>query len=391
MILIKLFKRLIVFIYLSLLASLKAEVITESFYSNALGYEMYYQIVLPIDYYAETEASFPSIYFLHGFGADYSWYESIIDVHEDMILSGELNSSILIKPDGFVLPYLGSMYTNSEYNGQFEDYIVQDLIQHIDENYNTKQDPKFRAIMGHSMGGYGAVKLSVKFPELFQVVASHSGPIVFQNLISDLLPILIDETGILGYQPWNGSVSLFLYSASAAFSPDITDFPYYVDLPVDDNGNIIEDVWQLWLDHNPIDILIDNHSDIQSHRFYLDCGDMDAYLFQTHLNPFTQILDQMGIAYNSYIYSGDHFSELLNGNRFPYSLSYINNAFIMNELFSSLGDLDNDGIVDIIDLSLLLQIILGINIASDGQQISSDLDFNNLIDVLDILILADQL
>jgi len=178
----RLMRKLFIILIICTISLLKADAITSYFYSDALGYDMYYEIVLPPSYESNPDSTYPSIYFLHGFGLDYSWYGSVVSVFEDMMASGEIRESILIKPDGFVIPYLGSMYTNSDYNGQFEDYIVQDLISHIDGSYNTIDNSSYRAIMGHSMGGYGAVKLSVKFPELFQVVASHSGPIALKML-----------------------------------------------------------------------------------------------------------------------------------------------------------------------------------------------------------------
>ena len=375
----------------SIVSTVKADEITSYFYSDALGYDMYYQIVLPPSYESNPDSTYPSIYFLHGFGLDYSWYGSVVSVFEDMMASGEIRESILIKPDGFVLPYLGSMYTNSDYNGQFEDYIVQDLISHIDGSYNTIDHSSYRAIMGHSMGGYGAVKLSVKFPELFQVSASHSGPIAIENVIPDLLPVLLAETGILGYQPWNGTVSLFMYSASAAFSPDVDDWPYYVDLPVDYYGNVVDEVWDLWLGHDALTLAQENLANIQSIRFYMDCGDQDDYLFYNHSTSFSEFLDEENINHVYEIYPGDHFTEVLNGDRFPYSLAFIENAFYIHDLFSSLGDIDANGSVTMADFILLLQIVLQFVQSTEIQQTAGDLDFNGTINIFDLLLLADQI
>ena len=375
----------------STVSTVKADVITSYFYSDALEYDMYYQIVLPPSYESNPDSTYPSIYFLHGFGLDYSWYGSVVSVFEDMMASGEIRESILIKPDGFVIPYLGSMYTNSDYNGQFEEYIVQDLISHIDGSYNTIDHSSYRAIMGHSMGGFGAVKLSVKFPELFQVAASHSGPIAIENVIPDLLPVLLDETGILGYQPWNGTVSLFMYSASAAFSPDVDDWPYYVDLPVDYYGNVIDEVWNLWLGHDPLTLAQENLANIQSIRFYMDCGDQDDYLFYNHSSSFSEFLDEENINHVYEIYLGDHFTEVLNGDRFPYSLAFIENAFYIHDLFSNLGDIDANGSVTMADFILLLQIVLQFEQSTEIQQTAGDIDFNGTIDIFDLLLLADQL
>jgi len=382
---------ILLILIISSVSIVKADVITSYFYSDSLGYDMYYEIVLPPSYESNPDSTYPSIYFLHGFGLDFSWYGSVVSVFEDMMASGEIRESILIKPDGFVIPYLGSMYTNSDYNGQFEDYIVQDLISHIDGSYNTIDNSSYRAIMGHSMGGYGAVKLSIKFPELFQVAASHSGPIAIENIIPDLLPVLLAETGILGYQPWNGTVSLFMYSASAAFSPDVDDWPYYVDLPVDYYGNVIDEVWDLWLGHDALTLAQENLANIQSIRFYMDCGDQDDYLFYNHSTSFSEFLDEVNINHVYETYPGDHFTEVLNGDRFPYSLAFIENAFYIQDLFSDLGDIDGSGTVTMADFSLLLQIVLQFEQSTEIQQIAGDLDFNGTIDIFDLLLLADQL
>jgi len=382
---------ILLILIISSVSTVKADVITSYFYSDSLGYDMYYEIVLPPSYESNPDSTYPSIYFLHGFGLDFSWYGSVVSVFEDMMASGEIRESILIKPDGFVIPYLGSMYTNSDYNGQFEDYIVQDLISHIDGSYNTIDNSSYRAIMGHSMGGYGAVKLSIKFPELFQVAASHSGPIAIENIIPDLLPVLLAETGILGYQPWNGTVSLFMYSASAAFSPDVDDWPYYVDLPVDYYGNVIDEVWDLWLGHDALTLAQENLANIQSIRFYMDCGDQDDYLFYNHSTSFSEFLDEVNINHVYETYPGDHFTEVLNGDRFPYSLAFIENAFYIQDLFSDLGDIDGSGTVTMADFSLLLQIVLQFEQSTEIQQIAGDLDFNGTIDIFDLLLLADQL
>jgi len=382
---------ILLILIISSVSTVKADVITSYFYSDSLGYDMYYEIVLPPSYESNPDSTYPSIYFLHGFGLDYSWYGSVVSVFEDMMASGEIRESILIKPDGFVIPYLGSMYTNSDYNGQFEDYIVQDLISHIDGSYNTIDNSSYRAIMGHSMGGYGAVKLSIKFPELFQVAASHSGPVAIENVIPDLLPVLLAETGILGYQPWNGTVSLFMYSASAAFSPNVDDWPYYVDLPVDYYGNVIDEVWDLWLGHDALTLAQENLANIQSIRFYMDCGDQDDYLFYNHSTSFSEFLDEVNINHVYETYPGDHFTEVLNGDRFPYSLAFIENAFYIQDLFSDLGDIDGSGTVTMADFSLLLQIVLQFEQSTEIQQIAGDLDFNGTIDIFDLLLLADQL
>ena len=63
--------------------------------------------------------------------------------------------------------YDGSYYTNSYVTGNWEDFISQKLVDYIDANYRTIKSVHSRGIAGHSMGGYGAVKLALKYSHIF--------------------------------------------------------------------------------------------------------------------------------------------------------------------------------------------------------------------------------
>jgi enterochelin esterase-like enzyme len=63
--------------------------------------------------------------------------------------------------------YDGSFYSNSELFGNWEDFTVEDLVKYMDNNYKTLASATSRGITGHSMGGYGALKLAMKHPEVF--------------------------------------------------------------------------------------------------------------------------------------------------------------------------------------------------------------------------------
>jgi len=171
----------------------------------------------------------------------------------------------------------------------------------------------------------------------------------------------------------------------------VDDWPYYVDLPVDYYGNVIDEVWDLWLGHDALTLAQENLANIQSIRFYMDCGDQDDYLFYNHSTSFSEFLDEVNINHVYETYPGDHFTEVLNGDRFPYSLAFIENAFYIQDLFSDLGDIDGSGTVTMADFSLLLQIVLQFEQSTEIQQIAGDLDFNGTIDIFDLLLLADQL
>jgi S-formylglutathione hydrolase len=63
-----------------------------------------------------------------------------------------------------------SMWTNSVTTGNWEDYIALDLVEYIDKKYRTDARSASRGIAGHSSGGYGAIKLAMKHPQVFGAV-----------------------------------------------------------------------------------------------------------------------------------------------------------------------------------------------------------------------------
>ena len=89
-----------------------------------------------------------------------------------LISTGQTVPMIIIAIDPRVTAYVGSFYVDSILNGDFEKYITQELIPYVDQNYRQKTTDSgdaapFRAITGHSMGGYGTLFYGINHPELF--------------------------------------------------------------------------------------------------------------------------------------------------------------------------------------------------------------------------------
>ena len=359
------------------------------FYSNALEVDCGYTVHLP-EGYDNSDEHYPVLYFLHGFGTNhYLFYGGIHDVMESLISSDQVDPFIIVRPDGSASPYLGSFYTNSALYGDFEDYIMYDLIDHIDNSYRTIDHRLYRGISGHSMGGYGATKLGITYYDLFGSISSHSGALVFDNL-TDLIPDLMYETswsptGL--FMPTNGIISLFMFSASGAFSPNLSLPPWYVDLPVDYNEEIIESVWELWLSHDPLRIAQDSIDVLPLLDYYLDCGDQDEYYLEEHAINFHAFLDSFDYDHEYHIYSGYHWSEI--DNRFSYSLIHHNDAFGIPAY--TLGDLNGDGTVTPIDTMTEIQIIMNNTFYNMYNSYAGDMDYNNKVDIMDLLLISDNL
>src|SRR6478752_8060821 len=129
-------------------------------------------IVLPSTY-TKSANQFPVLYLLHGgYGHFDDWIRKMPDSTLLQRLSDQYNL-IIVMPEGEIFSY----YLNSEVNtgSQFETYITKEVIEKIDADYRTIKDKKGRAITGLSMGGYGALYLSARHPDLFCAAGSMSG------------------------------------------------------------------------------------------------------------------------------------------------------------------------------------------------------------------------
>ena len=384
-------KKLYIYSYLLILSAISAQGTVEInyFYSEALQVDCGYTIHLP-EGYNDSDEHYPTLYFLHGFGTNhYLFYGGIHDIMDSLVSVGQVDPFIIVRPDGSTSPYLGSFYTNSALYGDFEDYIIYDLIEHIDNTYRTIDHRLYRGICGHSMGGYGATKLGIKYYDLFGSVSSHSGALVFDNL-TDLIPDLMDETwwnpfGL--FMPTNGLVSLFTFGASGAFSPNLDLLPWYVDLPVDYNGDVIQSVWDLWMPHDPQQIAQDSISVLPLLDYYLDCGDQDEYYFEAHAMDFHAFLDSFNLDHEYHIYSGYHWTNI--DSRYAFSLIHHNNAF--GDPAYIMGDLNGDGMITPMDTMTEIQIIMNNTFYNMYNSYAGDMDYNDEVDIMDLLLISDNL
>jgi S-formylglutathione hydrolase FrmB len=136
------------------------------FHSASLGRDMHYLILMPPAY--SEGRRLPVLYLLHGLYGDYkNW-----DTKTRLERIAAAYSFLIVTPDAN-----DSWYTNSAANpaDKFEDYIAKDLISEIDRKYRTIPQKDGRAVAGLSMGGYGAVKLALKYRDLFAFAGSLSG------------------------------------------------------------------------------------------------------------------------------------------------------------------------------------------------------------------------
>src|SRR3990170_8842954 len=134
--------------------------------------------------YDRSGRRYPVIYWLHGFTGtglgmtNYNpWIPSLPELIDRVIQEGA-PPAILVMADGWT-KYGGSQYINSTATGRYED-AVKELVAYIDTYYRTMASRNHRGLNGKSSGGYGALVLAMRNPQLFGAVAAHSGDMYFE-------------------------------------------------------------------------------------------------------------------------------------------------------------------------------------------------------------------
>ncbi len=128
---------------------------------------------------AVPQPPFPVLYLLHDFGGDVTYFEryNLQGILNEMYRNGEIGRMLVVTVDASNA-FNGSYYRNSTSSGNYED-LLQQVINLVEQNYRvyTQAGPKARAISGHGMGGYGALRFAMDHPGLFGSVSSMSGPV----------------------------------------------------------------------------------------------------------------------------------------------------------------------------------------------------------------------
>jgi putative tributyrin esterase len=139
---------------------------TLRFRSDTLGMRVQMTALLP----EQAKPPFATLYLLHGLSDDDSIWTRLTRIETyawDLPLA-------IVMPQGF-----RGFYTNHHEGPAYADYIANDVIGAAERSLPLKSMRKSRAIAGLSMGGYGALRLALGYPDLFCAAASHSGAVTY--------------------------------------------------------------------------------------------------------------------------------------------------------------------------------------------------------------------
>ncbi len=240
------------------------------FSSRILNDKLGYSVYLP-PYYHTSDDSFPVLYLLHGYGGNETSWINRCNIHrivDSLILEGEIPSMIIIMPDGRKSYYINDFQQQFPY----EDIFTGELIPFVDSTYKTLPQKKYRFIGGLSMGGYGALILSIKHPDLFGVCISLSAAVRTDEMIAS-----VDSTD------YNSKFSV-LFGSEFQGNARINDY---------------------WKSYSPFYLLNDSISnELKSVYWYIECG-MNDFLIKGNEALHTAFLN-LGINHEYHVRIGSH-------------------------------------------------------------------------------------
>ncbi len=238
-----------------------------------------------------------------------------------LIRSGRVAESVLVAPD-CMTTLGGSQYLNSSATGRYEDYVVQEIVPWVREKYRTGPV----GVLGTSSGGYGALVMGLRHPELFPAIASNAGdcyfeysylpefPIAFREIRRaggprELLAKLFEEP-MSGFGPRNPlAIALEQMGYASCYSP-VDSEPGRFDLPFDlESGALDLPVWARWLEWDPARMIqTDRYRQaLRKLRYlYVDGGSRDEYFLELGARIFAARARAQGVSVDHQEFDGVH-------------------------------------------------------------------------------------
>jgi enterochelin esterase-like enzyme len=264
-------------------------------------------VCLPPSYATDQNRRYPVIYILHGYGGnDSTWTGRIANVPEiaDRVFeSGSAKEMIVVAPSAQTV-YTGSMYSNSPVTGDWEVFIARDLVEYVDTHYRTLADRMSRGLAGHSMGGYGTVRIGMKHPEVFSSLYALSSCCLTANLNPGQNAAAAEAIKTPEQARAAGRGAMTTLAESAAWSPNPKNPPLFFDLPTKD-GKPQPAVVAKWAANAPLAMLDQYVPNLtQFHAIAADVGLQDTLLESNKM--LDAELSRLDVVHTFELYEGDH-------------------------------------------------------------------------------------
>jgi S-formylglutathione hydrolase FrmB len=272
-------------------------------------------VYLPPGYDDEFARRYPCVYVIQGYGnnvvmwGNRSPYRQPFPETADAVFTrGEAPPAIVVYVDAWTA-YGGSQFVDSPGTGRYHTHLCDEVVPWVDAHYRTQPEPGRRAIMGKSSGGFGAMITPMLRPDLFGALATHAGDSLYELSYLPMFARTVRHLRGYGGDIWRwwedfcsrpsftkeGDHELLtLLGVSACFSagPDGS-----VQLPFDPGTGVLRpQVWQRWLDWDPVRMIPEHASRLRSLRaIWIDAGTKDEWFLDIGAEAVHAALRQAGV------------------------------------------------------------------------------------------------
>lgn len=315
----------------------------ESLRGNPLGdpHERPLNVYVPPGYDDDPDRRYPSVYVLQGYTGHLAMWDNrtpyrltFPEAADQLFAGGEAPPVLVVFVDAWTL-YGGSQFVDSAGTGAYHSYLCDEVVPWVDAHYRTLAAPGHRGVTGKSSGGFGAFVTPMLRPDLFGGLASHAGDALYEYCYldefakatralreygGDIWAWWADVRGRPGLtRPSDGGLLMTL-GCAAAFSaqPDGE-----VVLPFDPrSGRLREDVWQRWLDWDPVRMVPRHAEALQGlTAVWIDAGTRDEWYLDLGAQAMVDALAAVGV-------TDVHFETYDAGHggidfRYPLSLAFL--------------------------------------------------------------------
>lgn len=266
-------------------------------------------IYLPPSYAREPTRRYPVVYLLHGYtNSDLGYFgptgRQAHVAAERAFAAGNAAEMILVMPNCMNV-FGGCMYSSSVTAGDWESYVAEDLVAYVDTHYRTLAHRDSRGLAGHSMGGYGTIRIGMKRPDVFAAIYALSSCCLNEGTLRARGegPAPAESVRTLDEARDNRAAQGTLARA-AAWAPNPGNPPLYLDVPTK-NGEVRPEVAVKWAANSPVAMLDQYVPNLKKlTAIALDIGLQDGLI--TSNEVFVEGLRRFDIEHTYETYEGDH-------------------------------------------------------------------------------------
>lgn len=264
-------------------------------------------VYLPKSYTTDKRRRFPVVYMLHGFTDSVAkwWHDPKHWINLPTVLDKANTDFIVVMPDAYNA-FQGSFYSSSPTVGDWETYVAKELVTAIDAKYRTIPRVSSRGLAGHSMGGYGTIRIGMKNPDVFGAIYLLSACCMTPPGGGPGRPSKADQVKTFEEAAKADFGTKAQLAGGAAWAPNPKNPPFYLDLAYQDGKPRPEVIARLTA--NATLAIVDQHiANLKRLRAIgIDVGDKDGLLYGS--KALHERLDEYGIGNSYAVYEGDHIN-----------------------------------------------------------------------------------